>query len=387
MTSLNIEQSTSSTENVNSVIIEKLYALALTSKVQDQNSDFTMTLQGNILTPSAYEDSVLYLRSKFPNLTITVQDNNFYIRFADPEVERILIASNISSDGVAISKRDAQNTTEFVSEMFKNNTVIQTFNELSEFGLTNISKSCFNNATNLQAVTFPTSLSQIGSWAFQGCTSLTSVNGTSQLSSIGQGAFDGCTSLSNIGGYTFYISTIGKSIFKNCNNLEGEFSFPNATYIEQADYGCQFNRCSKITKLTFGHINTFGPGSKWSPNTRGSFSYCTSLKLVDLGDSIVEFRERAFTGDTNLKAIVFRGNTPPAFNQRNSNNQAWTYSAFLSSDSASDNSWSFWFGNPNTKIYVPDEALTDYRAHEAFTLSPNYVLPLSEFNEQTIMAS
>lgn len=382
MTSLNIEQSTSSTETVNSVIIEKLYALALTSKVQDQNSDFTMTLQGNILAPSAYEDSVLYLRSKFPNLTITVQDNNFYIRFADPEVERVLIANNISSDGVAVSKRDAQNTTSFAVEMFKDNTTIQTFDELDEFGLTKISNSCFYGATNLERVTIPSSVSQIEEQAFRNCTSLTSVSGINQLNNTGWGIFDGCTNLSTVGIHTFYMPTVQTSMFRNCNNLEGEFNFPNATNLDPNNYGCQFNRCYKVTKLTFGHITTFGAGSEWSSSVRGSFSYCTSLKLVDLGDSITTFRERAFTGDSNLKAIVLRGTTPPNFiyiNTANYNDHANT--------NPDKNTWEVWFGNYNTKIYVPDAALNDYRSHEAFTLNPSYVLPLSEFNEQTIMVS
>ena len=104
MTSLNITQSTSSSETVSSALIEKLYNLAITSTKEDENSSFSMELTGSIYSTSAYESSVLYLREKFPNLIITIRDNNFYIKFADQEVERVLINSDISSDHVGVSK-------------------------------------------------------------------------------------------------------------------------------------------------------------------------------------------------------------------------------------------------------------------------------------------
>jgi hypothetical protein len=89
-----------------------------------------MSLKGSIYATAAYEDSVIYLRNKFPQLTINVQDNNFYVRFADDEVSRVLI-NNISSDGVGVSKTDAQRLTSLPLDIFRNNTTIQTFNELS----------------------------------------------------------------------------------------------------------------------------------------------------------------------------------------------------------------------------------------------------------------
>jgi hypothetical protein len=52
-----------------------------------------MSLSGSIYANAAYESSVLYLRAKFPNLTINVRDNNFYIKFADRTVENVLVAS------------------------------------------------------------------------------------------------------------------------------------------------------------------------------------------------------------------------------------------------------------------------------------------------------
>jgi hypothetical protein len=58
MTSLNIQQSTSSSETVTSAIIEKLYNLAINSTVEDENNSLEMSLTGSIYTNAAYETSV-----------------------------------------------------------------------------------------------------------------------------------------------------------------------------------------------------------------------------------------------------------------------------------------------------------------------------------------
>ena len=101
-----------------------MYNLAINSTVEDENNSLEMSLTGSIYSISAYESSVLYLREKFPNLTITVRDNNFYIRFADSEVERVLINSDISTDHIGVSKSDVNRLVILSNNLFKNNTTI-----------------------------------------------------------------------------------------------------------------------------------------------------------------------------------------------------------------------------------------------------------------------
>ena len=115
MTSLNIVQSKSQTEQVSSAIIDKLYRLALTSKVESNTSDFNMSLQGNITAYAAYKDAVDYLTSKFQNLIINV--NSYYIRFLDNQFERICV-NNYSSDGIGCTAGDLSAVTKF-SDQFK----------------------------------------------------------------------------------------------------------------------------------------------------------------------------------------------------------------------------------------------------------------------------
>ena len=448
MTSLNIQQSTQSSETVTSALIEKLYNLAINSTVEDENNSLEMSLTGSIYSISAYESSVLYLREKFPNLTITVRDNNFYIRFADSEVERVLINSDISTDHTGVSKSDVNKLVILPNNLFKNNTTIQSFNELQQFLSVQIGNSCFEGCTNLNQINLSKvttignnafnecnalsgsvncpNLTSIGTnafkhcsnlqnitnlglintiWdsAFSGCTlletavlpsntsiikqnafydclNLTTVSGLTQVTELGGGAFKGCSSLTSLGLTTLNVQTIRGLIFYGCSQLSGELNFPNATTLDTGDYGKNFANCSRLTKITFGHIDKIAAGSQWG-NDRGTFVNCSSLKLVDLGDSFQKMYPRSFTGCTNLKAIVMRSDTPP---------DLYIGSSLLTSlDDVTSGERTFdrWFGNPTVNIYVPDSAVNTYKASLGFSLSPDNILPLSQFNETAIMNS
>lgn len=87
---LKIIQASDRIENVNSQVIDKLYRLAyedpsigLTASISSGENDIV----GYIRSTAAYQDAVEYLRAKFPNLTIDIPNNNYYIRFEDPVVE------------------------------------------------------------------------------------------------------------------------------------------------------------------------------------------------------------------------------------------------------------------------------------------------------------
>lgn len=101
MTNLNIQQG-QITENVTSEVIDKLYKLALASKVENSDNLFNMSLSGNIYASTAYEDAVVYLREKFPNLTINVPTDGYFIRFIDPVISNIII--NQFGDGVGATR-------------------------------------------------------------------------------------------------------------------------------------------------------------------------------------------------------------------------------------------------------------------------------------------
>ena len=84
-------------------------------------------------------------------VAVVVKD---YIQFADAEVERVLIANGVSSDGVGITMEDAAKVTNIAS-WFNGNTAIESFDELDYFtGVTSISSNAFNGCANLQKLIF-----------------------------------------------------------------------------------------------------------------------------------------------------------------------------------------------------------------------------------------
>lgn len=153
-------------ENVNSNLINKLYNLA---EVEGNS----LTLTGNLYSLTAYEYQVIYLNNKFgPNLTITVPEEGRYIHFDDPEVEAVLLAAGISTDGTGITARDAANAT-LTSSTFQGNTSIQTFDEFRYFtkANTNPPSNLFKNCSNLEKINL-TNCTKVSIGEFSGCTSL-----------------------------------------------------------------------------------------------------------------------------------------------------------------------------------------------------------------------
>ena len=100
-----------------------------------------------------------------------------------------------------------------------------------------IGDEAFKGASDLEAVTIPSSVKQIGSKAFYNCTSLKTISFSDGIISVGPYAFGYCTSLSSI---TFASSTqvISSGAFYGCSKLKyvyfnnglyfiGQFAFAN----------------------------------------------------------------------------------------------------------------------------------------------------------------
>lgn len=103
MVSLIIKQSDQQTEQVSNNLIDTLYNLTYEDELTEPKvSAGAQDIVGSINAPVAYEDAVMYLRAKFPNLIISVTDNNYYIRFKDPVIANILITEY--GDGVGATQ-------------------------------------------------------------------------------------------------------------------------------------------------------------------------------------------------------------------------------------------------------------------------------------------
>ena len=307
MNNLIIEQNLSSAETVNNIVIEKLYKLALTSNVENQSSPFNMSLKGSIYATAAYEDSVIYLRNKFPQLTINVQDNNFYVRFADDEVSRVLI-NNISSDGVGVSRTDAQRLTTLPAQIFKDNKTIQTFNELSQFGNIEIDTKCFYNATNLTSIDLSTVTRIKGASSFENCSNLNIKLNIPNLISLGQFSFEnsGITEIEDLGHIT-EIPGYNSACFARCKNLT-KVVLPQSCL--KLGINC-FVDCDNLTTIsTTQYLNSLENGCL---NTKGNissimnFANVTSLGTICSGQGWADGRYR-----TTFKQIYLPKVTTPA---------------------------------------------------------------------------
>lgn len=172
-------------EKTKDSVVEKLYALTKSDDMTPAIAE-SAELEGNVRVDAAYEDSVTYLRNKFPNLTIDVTDNNYYIRFADKEVERVLLENGVGN-GVGITKTDARRTN--VKQWFRENKTITSFDEFEWFDNETIGYEAFRGCERLRSI-YLTNTKTIGHKAFWWCPNLSGTLSLPNLTSnLGEAAF------------------------------------------------------------------------------------------------------------------------------------------------------------------------------------------------------
>ena len=224
MNKLVITQDNSRTEYpVPNAVITALYNIG---KDDDQNQSLTegvdttnnnrpvSTVSGSIRVAVAYAHHLQYIAVKYPNLSITADST--YIYFADPEVERVLLAAGIG-DGVGISISAAANAT--IGTALCENTTITSFNEFGYFSRANSSPSAnmFRDCTNLEEIDL-SNVTTIADHQFSN-TAITDINAPNLVSYTGQNQFSSCTQLQTVSSLG-HISAIPTSCFDGSYNLE-----------------------------------------------------------------------------------------------------------------------------------------------------------------------
>lgn len=259
MKSLKIKQNAVQ-EKVTPQIIDKMYKLtkedSLTPAVAKE-SEF----EGSIISDVAYEDAVTYLRTKFPKLTIQIIDNNYYIRFKDPEVLKVLIANGIG-DSVGITTAQTKNTN--VGTMFKSNTSITSFDE------------------------FPAFQQTLQNDAFFGCTNLQSID-LSQATYINHRAFKDCTSLVMDINCPNLIQ-IGKEAFRN-SGVKNVLNLGNIRQMEDTFYGCNIDTAI-IPESVTEYLGPFRKGSvtKLTINEENLIRLQFGLPLDAIGKDVINLK-------------------------------------------------------------------------------------------------
>ena len=156
------------------------------------------------------------------------------------------------------------------------------------------------------------------------------------------------------------LTTLGKSAFQNCINLE------NVTFPEDCN----------ISEL-FGYISIYNMSTR---HTYGPFAECNKLKTIELPENLTTIRGSVFYGSSNLETIILRGaNTPCQLLTHYSYNDAWHtgdraypfYSTKLSQvisykiqPPVCENNQNIFYPNNLNEctLYVPKQSIEKYKA-------------------------
>ena len=159
--------------------------------------------------------------------------------------------------------------------------------------LKNIGHSAFLNCTKLSNVVIPGGVTVIGQAVFQNCESLTSVTIPDTVTEIGRFAFDGCLSLPGIS-IPENVTQIGDYAFEYCESIKSIALPSNITRIGEFT----FEGCKNLESLIIpGSVTEIGGCA---------FEYCSSLASLTVPASVTSIGVNAFRYDADLKDIYYQ---------------------------------------------------------------------------------
>ncbi len=157
--------------------------------------------------------------------------------------------------------------------------------------VTAIESGAFQSCSLEQAITFPSSLKEIGYNAFRSCT-VSAITLNEGLETIGDYAFNQCTATFN--GIPSTLTSIGQSAFSQCTGLTGALVIPaGVTQLAMSTfYG------TGITSVTI-------PGTVTKINT-SDFGNCANLTTVTLlsGEAPLTIGKRCFYSSDNITDVT-----------------------------------------------------------------------------------
>ena len=300
----------------------------------------------------------LLLRRRAIQAHPTIGNEN--IKFEDAAVEALLISKGVSSDGVTITKGDAEKVTS-IGTWFANKTGISLFREFKFFvnvkelqtdafrgctlthidcsNIISISSQAFYKCSKLSELDIRNAIS-IGSYAFQECTSLNKIS-LDSVESISSNAFF------SAGEFEFFAPKLhtlnGTEQFRQSGIKT--FAAPSLTYIVSK----AFYKCSKLSELDIKNVTSIGSYA---------FQECTSLNKISL-DSIESISSNAFLACSNLSAIIINKDIPAAIEASSFNNTP--------------------IAKGTGYIYVPDAAVDAYKGAVNWSSFAARIKPISEY--------
>lgn len=233
--------------------------------------------------------------------------------------------------------------------------------------ITFISDNTFHNCSGLSTITIPNKVSSIGDNSFEGCTGLTSIAIPNSVTSIGRAAFYRCNKLTSVT-IPNGVKSIGDMAFQECKNLttitseivnpqsivsmlsddmylkttlivpkgtktnyQTKTSWKDFTHIiesgEGGEIGCIFISDDVYYKIvdnnnvsvTSGNIKCSGNvvidkiafnGKIYSVTSIGerTFSGCSGLTSVTIGNNVTSIGDGAFSGCSGLTSVTIGNN-------------------------------------------------------------------------------
>ena len=338
MISLTVKQNNQQTEQVSSALIDTLYNLAYENEYTEPKiSSGAADIVGSINAPAAYEDAVIYLRAKFPNLNITVTDNNYYVRFKDPVFGQACI-KKYSNDGVGVTKTRLAAVTDPGNLITSNNvwdsslgdkTQVTSLEDFKYFtGILNRNSNVIKGFTNATKIVFPSV-----TFSYDNRYTLYLVENCNNIETIDyqNAIFIGPTN--NNG--TFYIIRDNNVITEWDNSL-----IPKQTSFHNVEL---FYNWKAIKKIIFPEGIT---------STHEGARGCTGLQYIEFPTTITDIGYSwDFGRDSNhrIPAMVIKAVTPPDWYGYNPTN-------------LSQSGRGFGYDMMPLNIYVPDNSVTAYKS-------------------------
>lgn len=239
-----------------------------------------------------------------------VKDSN-NIKFKDAAVKQLCVA-NWDTDGDGELSYDEAAAIKKLNDVFYSNNEISTFDELCFFtGLTNIPEEAFKDCRNLSSIHIPEGVTTIGESAFSWCTNLSSISIPNSVINIDSWAFSNTAWLDNKGDGIVYAGLVAY-------DYKGDMPDNTSISIKEGTIGIAslaFYGKSEITSVNIPmSITTIGKGAFHGcsnlttvnlncPHVGEWFSEITSIKTVNLGETVQDIEARAFNGCTGLISV------------------------------------------------------------------------------------
>ena len=305
---------------------------------------FTCTSRATLIVPTgtlaAYEKANVW---KNFLKRIEISSSTLPIHFADSQVKELCVANWDQDGDKELSYAEAAAVTD-LGEVFKNNTNIQSFDELQYFtGLTAIGDQAFYDCSRLTSVVLPETVTAIGASAFQYCFYLSSIRLSENLENIASDAFWNCVRLTSIR-IPAKVNSIGDTVFGYCTQL-ADVSVDPANTVFDSREGCNAIVETSTNTLYQAFVSTRIPSTV---TTIGRFAYsyvagltelripsnvtalagvsvfsCGDLRSVVLPAELTTIGHQSFDYCDSLKTVKVGMTVPPAITQRTFNSRTY----------------------------------------------------------------